>query len=1040
MFRNLIRLFLAVGLASFGVARGAEPFPVVTVVASSPNASEDGPTPGVFTVSRSGETTNQLTVFFSLTGTAVNGVDYVKLANHVTMAPGAGSTNITIMPIPDLDTLAGTNETVVLQLLLLVDPPIGGVGLYSLGTPSNAVVNIAEPAGGRTNLPPTVELVSPTDGSTFLAPASLKLAANARDTDGRVAQVEFFAGTNSLGVVTNRVAIDRGGQFVFAWTNVAAGSYSLTAKATDNQGASAVSKAVAITVESPTELPTVTVVATQPDASKVGPVAGVFTVSRTGDTTNRLTVSFSLGGTALNGVDYLRVGDQVTFAEGTAATNITITPTTDLGLRNATNATVVLQLRPLVDPPILGVVGRYALGIPSNAVVNIAEPIGARTNLPPTVELGSPANGAIFFAPATVRLTANAKDKDGKVTQVEFFAGTNSLGVVTNGASADGTAGAFAFAWTNVAAGSYSLTAKATDDQGATSVSSAVAITVESPAQFPSVTVTATQPNASEVGPVPGVFTVSRTGDTTNKLTVFFSLGGTAANGADYQRVANQVTLAPGAATTNITITPIADVDTRPETNETVVLQLLLLVDPPPLGGAGLYALGFPSNAVVNIAEPLQVITNGGPVVQLTHPVDGAAFISPATFALTASASEKGGTIKSVEFFSDSTSLGTAGTPVVKSSPPLYSLTLSNLQAGAYVFSARATDALGVIATSAPVTVSVVATSSLPVVTVTASSPDVAVGGTNQAFFTVTRVGSTNAELTVSYALAGSIFNRLGRPTLVNTVTIPAGATSAEIQAEPVLGLDLRPDLDLTLTAQLIAVADSAAGTNRLYLVGTPGEATITFTDGTTPPPPGVPVVTITARDPVASEPKNGQPGNAATFVVRRSDGTNSDLTVAYAIGGTATNGVDYAALSGSVTIPAGQHTGIITVTPLADQDTNSLGFETVILSLPAPSATNAVQYAVGEPAKASAIILDSPDLSGDSRKFGPGTFHLAIPGAAGSFWYRIDASADLTNWQILCTNVVTAGQVDFVDTDAAATGARFYRAVPLPGAPPTDD
>ena len=44
----------------------------------------------------------------------------------------------------------------------------------------------------------------------------------------------------------------------------------------------------------------------------------------------------------------------------------------------------------------------------------------------------SPYAGATYFAPATVAICATASDPDGTVTGVEFFAATNSLGVVTN--------------------------------------------------------------------------------------------------------------------------------------------------------------------------------------------------------------------------------------------------------------------------------------------------------------------------------------------------------------------------------------------------------------------------------------------------------------------------------------------------------------------------------------------------------------------------------------------------------------------------------
>jgi chitinase len=92
------------------------------------------------------------------------------------------------------------------------------------------------------------------------------------------------------------------------------------------------------------------------------------------------------------------------------------------------------------------------------------------TNTPPVVTITSPAAGATFTAPATVTLKATASDADGSVAKVEFFNGGTSLGAVT--------ASPYSVTWSNVAAGSYSITVVATDNAGATTTSSAVAITV----------------------------------------------------------------------------------------------------------------------------------------------------------------------------------------------------------------------------------------------------------------------------------------------------------------------------------------------------------------------------------------------------------------------------------------------------------------------------------------------------------------------------------------------------------------------------------
>jgi chitodextrinase len=91
------------------------------------------------------------------------------------------------------------------------------------------------------NTPPQVSLTSPAAGASFTAPAEVSLAASAIDPDGSVSKVEFFAGATLIGTATS--APHR-----MTWNSVAAGSYSITARATDNQGAAATSQPVSFTV------------------------------------------------------------------------------------------------------------------------------------------------------------------------------------------------------------------------------------------------------------------------------------------------------------------------------------------------------------------------------------------------------------------------------------------------------------------------------------------------------------------------------------------------------------------------------------------------------------------------------------------------------------------------------------------------------------------------------------------------------------------------------------------------------------------------
>jgi chitinase len=87
-------------------------------------------------------------------------------------------------------------------------------------------------------------------------------------------------------------------------------------------------------------------------------------------------------------------------------------------------------------------------------------------NTPPTVSMTANLTGN------TINIQASASDADGSVTKVEFFNGGTKLG--------EATAAPYAYNWTNVANGSYVLTAKATDNGGAVSTSSPITIVVGS--------------------------------------------------------------------------------------------------------------------------------------------------------------------------------------------------------------------------------------------------------------------------------------------------------------------------------------------------------------------------------------------------------------------------------------------------------------------------------------------------------------------------------------------------------------------------------
>ena len=94
----------------------------------------------------------------------------------------------------------------------------------------------------------------------------------------------------------------------------------------------------------------------------------------------------------------------------------------------------------------------------------------------PAISLISPSNNASFTAPASISLAANASTSYGSITKVEFYNGVVLLG--------SDSSSPYAYVWSNVAGGSYSLTAKVYSSSGNVVASAVSNITVYSVPQF----------------------------------------------------------------------------------------------------------------------------------------------------------------------------------------------------------------------------------------------------------------------------------------------------------------------------------------------------------------------------------------------------------------------------------------------------------------------------------------------------------------------------------------------------------------------------
>ncbi len=218
-----------------------------------------------------------------------------------------------------------------------------------------------------------------------------------------------------------------------------------------------------------------------------------------------------------------------------------------------------------------------------------------------------------------------------------------------------------------------------------------------------------------------------------------------------------------------------------------------------------------------------------------------------------------------------------------------------------------------------------------PVVTVKPASPVISEDGMDHGQFIFTRNGGTAGDLFVNYSTSGTATAGADYAALPGVVLIPAGQSSTTIPLTVLDDKNLEPDETVIVTL----AADAA------YTTGSPAAATIKILDD------DFMTVTVSATGGNASEPST-----SGAFTVKRDGDLTAALVVNYSVGGTASNGVDCAALSGTLTIPAGAASTGITVTPIDDALLE--GDESVTVSL-----LNNINCDVGTPGSATLLIRD---------------------------------------------------------------------------------
>jgi hypothetical protein len=467
------------------------------------------------------------------------------------------------------------------------------------------------------------------------------------------------------------------------------------------------------------------------------------------------------------------------------------------------------------------------------------------------------------------------------------------------------------------------------------------------------VSIAATGPAADEDGGK-GTFTVTLTksSDTDTVVNISIDASSTAAP-ADYS-LASSVTIPAHATTATVDLT--ANDDSIVEADETVVVALgsissghtsSISIDP----ASTAVTISDNDTATVSIAATDSAADEDGDkgtfTVTLTKAsdtdtvvnisIDGSSTAAPADYSLASSVTiPANSTTATVDLTANDDSIVEADETVV--------VALGSISSGH-------TSSISVDPASAAVTIS---DNDTATVSITASDPNATENG-DKGTFTVSLSKASDTSTVVNISIDGSSTTAPADYSLASSVTIPANATTATVDLTA--ADDLIVESDETVVA---AVVDPIISGHTSSISVNTVSATVTITDDDTS------AVSITATD--SSSDENGDTG---TFQISMSKASDTDTVVSFTPSGTAkSSDYDLSPLS-PVTIPAGDLTADILVTPTPD--VNVERDETVILSLGTVTGNSGISIDSGNASDTVTIANDDfPELNLSPASPGP--------------------------------------------------------------------
>jgi Calx-beta domain len=396
--------------------------------------------------------------------------------------------------------------------------------------------------------------------------------------------------------------------------------------------------------------------------------------------------------------------------------------------------------------------------------------------------------------------------------------------------------------------------------------------------------------------PTPVQVTVTRD-NTSGGLAYSFSLSGTATNGSDYSAPATGF-FAPGSATSTFFVGAIND--STSEATETATIAIA--------SGAG-YTVGTPGSVTFDILDNDAQVVTVAKIGDTTEGIAGAyqfTRIGDLSSSLTANFSVSGTATSGTDF----TALGT--TVTFNAGSNIANLSLAPLADN----SVESSETVVVTATSG--TGYTVGSPSAATITISDDPPVISISGDSVSeassaggFLLARSGGNLSSALTVTYSVSGTATSGTDYTTLSGSVTFEADAENAFVGFNTIG--DNTADDDETIVATL-------TGAGSTYTIDSlADDATITVADQT-----------LTVWVERLGDGTEG--GSNGTFRFWRGGDITASQTVNYTVGGTATSGTDYTALSGSVTFAANSDHTDVSVSVTNDATVEST--ETVTVTL----------------------------------------------------------------------------------------------------------